>query len=67
VCASAGSACHAQARRPSHVLLAMGAGEEEASQSLRFSLARTTTDAEVDRALAIVLEALATLRELPAR
>jgi cysteine desulfurase len=59
---SAGSACHARARQPSHVLIAMGASPAEASSSLRFSLARTTTDAEVDAALALVVESVLALR-----
>jgi cysteine desulfurase len=45
---STGSACSAGVPQPSHVLLAMGASDEEARSSLRFSLGRTTTDADVD-------------------
>jgi len=59
---SAGSACHARARQPSHVLMAMGCSLAEASSSLRFSLARTTTDAEVDEALELVAQAVLALR-----
>ncbi len=62
LCASAGSACHAQARRPSHVLVAMGFSPAEASGSARFSLGRTTTADEIDRALDIVVEAVEALR-----
>ncbi|HWG26552.1 cysteine desulfurase family protein [Actinospica sp.] len=51
---STGSACSAGIAQPSHVLLAMGAGEDLARGSLRFSLGRTSTDADVDA----VLEAL---------
>jgi cysteine desulfurase len=51
---STGSACSAGIAQPSHVLLAMGASEELARGSLRFSLGRTSTDADVDA----VLEAL---------
>ncbi|MEJ2679119.1 MAG: cysteine desulfurase family protein [Gemmatimonadota bacterium] len=62
IAASSGSACHSGAVEPSHVLVAMGrmTGGEA---SLRFSLGRTTTDAEIDRALDIVPGVISRLRE----
>jgi cysteine desulfurase len=45
---STGSACSAGVARPSHVLLAMGADEDRARASLRFSLGHTSTPADVD-------------------
>jgi cysteine desulfurase len=45
---STGSACNAGVPEPSHVLLAMGRGDEEARGSLRFSLGHTSTEADVD-------------------
>ena len=45
---STGSACSAGVARPSHVLLAMGADEDRARSSLRFSLGHTSTAADVD-------------------
>ncbi len=45
---STGSACSAGVPQPSHVLLAMGASDEQARSSLRFTLGRTTTEADVD-------------------
>jgi cysteine desulfurase len=48
---STGSACSAGIAQPSHVLLAMGATEDLARGSLRFSLGRTSTDADVDALL----------------
>lgn len=45
---SAGSACQAGVERPSHVLLAMGFSEAEASSPLRITLGYGTTDADVD-------------------
>ena len=45
---STGSACSAGVAQPSHVLLAMGADEERARGSLRFSLGHTSTAADVD-------------------
>jgi cysteine desulfurase len=44
---STGSACSAGVPQASHVLLAMGRADEEARSSLRFSLGRTSTDADV--------------------
>ena len=54
---STGSACSAGVARPSHVLLAMGADEQAARSSLRFSLGHTSTGADVD-ALVEVLPAV---------
>lgn len=51
IACSTGSACSAGIAQPSHVLLAMGASEELARGSLRFSLGRTSTDADVDALL----------------
>lgn len=47
--ASVGSACRAGVHQPSEVLLAMGRTADEAAQSLRFSLGRTTTAADIER------------------
>jgi cysteine desulfurase len=54
VAASVGSACTTGSTEPSHVLTAMGYPEDEARGSLRLSLGRTTTDAEIDQAVEIV-------------
>jgi cysteine desulfurase len=51
VAVSSGSACAARSATPSHVLSAMGFGEERAGGSLRFSLGRHTTEDDVDRAI----------------
>lgn len=64
LCASAGSACHAAARKPSHVLEAMGLSETQLRGAIRFSLGRTTTSADVERALEIVVESTTALRAL---
>jgi cysteine desulfurase len=45
---STGSACTSGVSQPSHVLLAMGATDEVARGSLRFSLGHTSTEADVD-------------------
>ncbi|WP_225214685.1 cysteine desulfurase family protein [Cellulomonas avistercoris] len=50
--ASTGSACQAGVPRPSHVLLAMGVGEDEARGALRFSFGATSSADDVDAAVA---------------
>jgi cysteine desulfurase len=54
VAASVGSACTTGSLEPSHVLTAMGIPAEVARGSLRLSLGRTTTDAEIDRAAELI-------------
>jgi cysteine desulfurase len=61
---SGGSACSSGSAEPSHVLNAMGLPPARARASLRFSLNRTNTDADVDAALELVPAAVAHLREL---
>ena len=61
---STGAACSSGAVEPSHVLTAIGLRPEEARASLRFSLGRHTTAAEIDFALEIVPAAVEQLREL---
>jgi cysteine desulfurase len=55
ICASSGSACTSGSLEPSHVLRAMGVPFTCAHGSIRFSLSRFTTEAEID----------AVIRELP--
>ncbi|MFP5236062.1 MAG: cysteine desulfurase family protein [Acidobacteriota bacterium] len=64
VAVSGGSACHSGATEPSHVLLAMGLDKTRARASLRFSLLKTCTDADVDYVLSVVPEAVQRLREV---
>jgi cysteine desulfurase len=64
VCASAGSACSSGSLEPSHVLRAMGVDETYAHGSLRFSLSRYTTEAELDTAVEILSGAIAKLRQV---
>ncbi|WP_346034500.1 cysteine desulfurase family protein [Dietzia natronolimnaea] len=54
---STGSACTAGVAEPSHVLLALGAGEAAARSSLRLSLGHTTTEDDVDAAIAALAPA----------
>ncbi len=54
VCASSGSACSSGSLEPSHVLRAMGVPFTSIHGSIRFSLSRYNTDAEIDRVLEIM-------------
>jgi cysteine desulfurase len=64
VAVSGGSACHSGATEPSHVLMAMGLDKTRARASLRFSLLRTATEADVDYVLQVVPEAVEHLRAI---
>ena len=61
---SGGSACHSGATEPSHVLMAMGLDKNRARASLRFSLLKTATEADVEHVLRVVPEAVEHLRAL---
>jgi len=60
---SSGSACTSADPKPSHVLLAMGVPPHLAAASLRFSLGRPTTAAEVDAAADLVVREVRRLRD----
>jgi cysteine desulfurase len=64
IAVSGGSACHSGATEPSHVLMAMGLGKTRARASLRFSLLRTATEADVDLVSMVVPDAVEHLRAL---
>lgn len=66
VYASAASSCASGAFEPSHVLAAMGYGRDLAKGSLRLSLGTTTTEADIDRACAVIPNAAAQLRRAAA-
>jgi cysteine desulfurase len=61
---SSGSACSSATREPSYVLRALGRSDALANASLRFSLGRGTTEAEVDDAARQLVEAVLWLREI---
>jgi cysteine desulfurase len=64
IMASAASSCASGAQDPSHVLAALGIDRSLAGGSLRLSLGATTTDADIDRAIEILPDAVARLRML---
>ena len=64
IAVSTGSACTSAAREPSYVLRALGRDERLAESSLRFSLGRFSTEAEVDAAVIAVVQAVRRLRRI---
>jgi len=64
ICASSGSACTSGSLEPSHVLRAMGVPFTCAHGSIRFSLSRFTTDAEVDTVIREMPPIIARLRQM---
>ena len=61
---SAGSACTTQTVEPSHVLLALGMGAEDAHSSIRIGLGRFNTEAEVEYVIDAISEAVKDLRRI---
>ncbi len=64
ICASSGSACTSGSLEPSHVLRAMGVPFTCAHGSIRFSLSRYTTDAEVDTVIREMPPIISRLRQM---
>lgn len=54
IMAAAGSACLASSEEPSHVLKAMGASDADAQASLRFTMGRATSEADIRRAVSVL-------------
>ncbi|MEM0982573.1 MAG: IscS subfamily cysteine desulfurase [Planctomycetota bacterium] len=61
---SSGSACTSASLEPSYVLKGLGVGDDLAHSSLRMSMGRFSTEAEVDQAIEIIAEAVERLRSL---
>ncbi|MEK6582368.1 MAG: cysteine desulfurase NifS [Nitrospirota bacterium] len=64
ICASSGSACTSGSLEPSHVLRAMGVPATLIHGSIRFSLSRYNTEAEVDKVIEIMPPVIKELRQL---
>ena len=64
ICASSGSACTSGSLEPSHVLRAMGVPFTCAHGSIRFSLSRYTTEAEIDTVIREMPPIIARLRQM---
>ena len=61
---SSGSACTSASLEPSYVLRALGRNDELAHSSIRFTIGRFTTEAEIDYAVQLIREKIGKLREL---
>ena len=61
---SSGSACTSASLEPSYVLRALGRNDELAHSSLRFSIGRFTTEADVDYTIELVKKSVTRLRDL---
>ena len=61
---SSGSACTSASLEPSYVLRALGRSDELAHSSLRMTIGRFTTEADIDYAIATIRDNVARLREL---
>jgi cysteine desulfurase len=64
IAASTGSACSSGSLEPSHVMLAIGKSHEEAHGSIRFSLGRLTTEAEIDKVIEVFPPIVQRLRDM---
>ena len=67
VAASSGSACTSGSLEPSHVLLAMGVPAPVARSSLRLTVGKDTTDADLDHLLSVLPHFTERLRALDSR
>jgi cysteine desulfurase len=64
ICASSGSACTSGSLEPSHVLRAMGVPFTAIHGSIRFSLSRYNTEAEIDKVIEVMPAIIKDLRQL---
>ncbi len=64
IAVSSGSACTSASLEPSYVLRALGRSDELAHSSIRFSIGRFTTEADVDFAVELLKEKVERLREM---
>ena len=64
IAVSSGSACTSASLEPSYVLRALGRSDELAHSSIRFSIGRFTTEADVDYTIELLKNKIEKLREL---
>ncbi|HUY98850.1 MAG TPA: cysteine desulfurase family protein [Thermomicrobiaceae bacterium] len=66
IAASSGSACTTGSTEPSHVLSAMGIPPNLVNGSIRLTLGKDNTAEEIDRTIAVLVDAVARLRRMSA-
>ena len=64
IAVSTGSACTSGSTHPSHVLLAMGAGTENARGAIRFTVGRENTEQQIDRTIKETKEIVKKIRDI---
>lgn len=64
IAASTGSACTSGSLEPSHVIMGIGYNEERAHSSIRFTLGRYTTSAEIDKVIEVLPGIVEKLRKM---
>ncbi|MFM1881383.1 MAG: hypothetical protein RLZZ344_1617 [Pseudomonadota bacterium] len=64
IAVSSGSACTSASLEPSYVLRALGRSDELAHSSIRFSVGRFTSEADIDFAVSLLKDKVAKLREM---
>jgi cysteine desulfurase len=64
IAASTGSACTSGALEPSHVLLSLGLKPEQCHGSIRFTLGRQTTEADINKVLEVLPQIIEKLRKM---
>ncbi|NQT35186.1 cysteine desulfurase [bacterium] len=64
IAVSSGSACSSGSKDPSHVLSSIGLSDEEAHSTLRMTLGRENTIEDIERAAAVIINKVRSLREM---
>ncbi len=63
IAVSSGSACHSAVIEPSRIIKALGKADDVARATVRFSMGRSTTEAELDRVISVLPEIVSRFRK----